>query len=265
MSSNAEFDALLKELRGLRDPGERDTAPGLLVMRRVHDLSPEAWERFRQRHPNSRWGVVALDDSRLTRTLSAVLERSAADICPDACPPPQDGEQVLTRLLSFNLFHAQLERDLLRLHRNGGQLALICMALTEEARAREGSTEAIAHLAEQVTRLMESCDTLGALPDGGLALTLPGIGPLRARALANRLSEAYRAEDGQRHPCGFAVLGLAQPMEMRADDLLERIVPLLARACACPEAVASETLRPTGQPDTLVQSREKRFLFFGGE
>ena len=265
MSSNAEFDALLKELRGLRDAGENNGDPGLLIMRRVHELSPEKWARFRQRHPNSRWGVVALDDSRLTRTLSAVLERSAADICPDACPPPSADGQVLTRLLSFNLFHAQLERDLLRLQRNGGQLALICMALTADARAREGSEEAIAHLAEQAVRLMESCDTLGALPDRGLALTLPGIGPLRARALANRLSEAYRAGDGQRHPCGFAVLGLAQPMTLRADDLLERIAHLLARACACPEAVAAETLRPTGQPDTLVQSREKRFLFFGGE
>lgn len=263
MSSNADFDALLEELRNLRDARENDGDPGLLIMRRVRELSPETWERFRQRYPNSRWGALPLDDSRLVRTLSAVLERSAADICPDACPPPPTGE-VLTRLLSFNLFHAQLERDLLRLQRNGGQLSLVCMALTGEARASEGSTEAIARLAELTARLMESCDTLGAMPDKGLLLVLPGVGPLRARSLAVRLRESYLAHDGQTHTCGFGVLGLAQPMEMTADALLERIPPLLERACARPETVESETLRPKGQPDTLVQSQEKRFLFFGG-
>lgn len=266
MSSNADFDALLEELRNLRDARGNGDDPGLLIMRRVRELSPEKWEAFRQRYPNSRWGAVPLDDSRLTRTLSAVLERSAADICPDACPPPQPDEQVLTRMLSFNLFHAQLERDLLRLHRNGGQLSLVCMALAGgEAHDREDSVAAISLLADLAARrIMESCDTLGALPDRGLLLVLPGVGPLRARSLAGRLRETYLEQTARAYPCGFGVLTLPQPVEMTADALLERIPPLLARACARPEAVESETLRPKGLPDTLVQSQEKRFLFFGG-
>lgn len=266
MSNNADFEALVEELRALRDAHESGRAPGLLIMRRLQGFSTETWRRFRQRYPNSRWGILPLDDSRFTRTLNDILQRGAADICPDACPPPPSPEQVLTRTLCSELFQAQLERDLLRQQRNGGPLSLVCMALTKEARSCEGCAEALARLAELAARHMESCDTLGALPDRGLALVLPGIGPLRARGLASRLHQCYREQDGQTYPCGFAVLGLTQPMnDITVDNLLERIPPLLARAWAQTESVACESLSPKGQPDTLVQSQEKRFLFFGGE
>lgn len=265
MSNNVDFEALVEELRALRDAHEHGETPGLLIMRRLQGFSAETWRRFRQRYPNSRWGVLPLDDSRFTQALNDILQRGAADICPDACPPSPPAAQVLTRTLCSDLFQAQLERDLLRQQRTGGQFSLVCMALTEEARAREGSAEAIAHLAELAARHMESCDTLGALPDRGLALILPGIGPLRAKGLASRLHQCYHEQNGQTHPCGFGVLGLTQPVGMSLDNLLERIPPLLARACAHTDSIACESLCPKGSPDTLVQSREKRFLFFGGD
>ena len=49
MSSNADFDDLLTELRELRDAPPSGTGTELLVLRRVHGMTPETWRAFRQR------------------------------------------------------------------------------------------------------------------------------------------------------------------------------------------------------------------------
>lgn len=263
MDSNADFDDLLTELRELRDAG-KDGEPELLVLRRVQGMTPEKWQAFRQRYPNSRWGALPLNDSAVTRALRDLMDRSTSDLCPDACPPLRATDHVLARMLCSDLFLAQMERDLQRLQRSGGQLSLICMDLTAEARAGARCTHIMVQLAGIVAQAMEPCDTLGALPDRGIALMLPGFGPLRARALAVRLRERYLNECQPGDACGFAVLSLAQPMRLTVAELLDRIAPLLDRARRQTDSVQCETVNTLRQPDTLVQSQEKRFLFFGG-
>lgn len=265
MSSNADFDDLLTELRELRDAPPSGTGPALLVLRRVHGMTPEKWRAFRQRYPNSRWGALPLNDSAVTRALSGLMDKSSSDLCPDACPPLHATDHVLARMLCSDLFLAQMERDLQRLQRSGGQLSLICMDLTDEARASARCTHIMVRLAGIVAQSMEACDTLGALPERGIALMLPGYGPLRARSLAMRLRDRYLRESPPEDACGFAVLSFAQTSRMTITDLLARIEPLLDQARLQPDNVQCETVNTLRQPDTLVQSQEKRFLFFGGD
>lgn len=265
MSSSADFDDLLSELRDLRDAQAADGAPELLVLRRVHGMTPERWQAFRRRYPNSRWGALPLNDSAVTQALSHIMDRSSSDLCPDACPPLRATDHVLARMLCSELFLAQMERDLQRLQRSGGQLSFVCMDLTDEARAGARCTHIMVRLADLAAQSLDACDTLGALPDRGIALLLPGFGPLRARALAMRLRERFLSESQPGDACGFAVLTLAQSARITVKDLLERISPLLDRARARTDSVQFEAVNTTaGQPDTLVQSQEKRFLYFGG-
>lgn len=264
MSSSADFDDLLAELRELRDAQAADGAPELLVMRRVHGMTPDRWQAFRRRYPNSRWGALPLNDSAVTRALGTLMDRSSSDFRPDACPPLCATDHILARLLCSELFCAQMERDLLRLQRSGGQISLVCMDLSDEARAGARCTHVMVRLADLAAQSMDACDTLGALPDRGIALLLPGFGPLRARALATRLRERFLSESQPEDACGFAVLTLAHSARMAVKDLLERIPPLLDRARARTDSVQFDAVNTTGQPDTLVQSQEKRFLYFGG-
>lgn len=265
MSSSADFDDLLAELRDLRDAQAADAAPELLVLRRVHGMTPERWQAFRRRYPNSRWGALPLNDSAVTRALSGLMDKSSSDFCPDACPPLRASDHLLARMLCSELFRAQMERDLQRLQRSDGQLSLVCMDLTDEARAGARCSHIMVRLADLAAQSMDACDTLGALPERGIALLLPGFGPLRARALAMRLRERFLNESQPGDACGFAVLTLAQSARITVKDLLERISPLLDRARARTDSVHFEAVNTTaGQPDTLVQSQEKRFLYFGG-
>lgn len=263
MSSNADFDDLLAELRDLRD-ARSEGEPDLLVLRRVHGMTPERWQAFRRRYPNSRWGALPLNDSAVTRALGHIMDRSASDLCPDACPPLRATDHVLARMLCSELFLAQMERDLQRLQRSGGQLSFVCMDLTDAARAGAHCTEIMVRLADLAAQSMDACDTLGALPERGIALMLPGFGPLRARALAMRLRERYQNGSQPDDACGFAVLTLAQAARLTVRDALERISPLLERARAQTDSVQFDAVNTAGQPDTLVQSQEKRFLYFGG-
>lgn len=264
MSNNADFDDLLAELRELRDAQPTGTEPELLVLRRVHGMTPEKWRAFRQRYPNSRWGALPLNNSAVTRALSGLMDKSSSDLCPDACPPQLATDHMLARMLCSDLFRAQIERDLQRQQRSGGQLSFICMDLTDAARASAHCARIMVRLAGLAAQNMEACDTLGALPDRGIALMLPGFGALRARSLAVRLREALLHACPAEDACGFAVLSLAQPARITIKELLERIAPLLDRARARTDGVEFEAVNTTGQPDTLVQSQEKRFLFFGG-
>ena len=79
-----------------------------------------------------------------------------------------------------------------------------------------------------------------------------------------RLRERYRSGSQPGDACGFAVLTLAQAARLTVRDALERISPLLERARAQTDSVQFDAVNTAGQPDTLVQSQEKRFLYFGG-
>lgn len=264
MSSSADFDDLLTELRELRDAQPAGKEPELLVLRRVHGMTPEKWRAFRQRYPNSRWGALPLNDSAVTRALSCLMDKSSSDLCPDACPQLNATDHVLARMLCSDLFLAQMERDLQRLQRSGGQLSFICMDLTDEARASDRCSQIMVQIAGIVAQSMEACDTLGALPERGIALMLPGYGPLRARSLAVRLRDRCLSDGLPADVCGFAVLSLTPAAHMTVADLLARIGPLLDQARIRTDNVQCETVNSLRQPDTLVQSQEKRFLFFGG-
>ena len=132
MSNNAEFDALARELRALREEGCGDAVPrtreAMLVVRLVRGLSRQRWQEFCRAFPLSQWCALPVP--------GASPEGRVADLRSDVQPPmpPDMPPDALIGALSAELFAAQLSRELLRLARNGGGLSLILAALSERRR-----------------------------------------------------------------------------------------------------------------------------------
>lgn len=119
-------------------------------------------------------------------------------------------------------------------------------------------------LARLMRRHARACDIPGRPARDHLALLMPGVGPFRARALAERLIAAFREEavpDGAVLRAGLACCDAEAPIS--ADVLLARAEEALALA----QPGFSRTFRKEGAPEperrTQVQACEKAFLFFG--
>ena len=281
MSKNAVFEALARELRALRehaacgDAGEQpDNA--MLVVRLVRGLSRQRWQDFCRAFPLSQWCALPMPD--------AAPEAHVADLRADVQqqPPSAMPPDALVGTLSAELFTAQLERELLRQARNGGDLSLICAALSERRRLcvalGEGTVKRLERLlAETLRDNLDVCDSLGGMASGRYAALLPGMGLLKARRLAERLQAAFAEQARPLFPTGGisagAGAGCALGIVCAGQGAPERASELLARAAAALNAaleqedgyIHQETPTSLGERTTLVHSSEKRFLFFGGE
>ncbi|MCD7983371.1 MAG: GGDEF domain-containing protein, partial [Desulfovibrio sp.] len=178
MSKNAEFEALARELRALRehaacgDAGEQpDNA--MLVVRLVRGLSRQRWQDFCRAFPLSQWCALPMPDAAPVAHV-ADLRADVQQQPPSAMPP-----DALVGTLSAELFTAQLERELLRQARNGGDLSLICAALSERRRLcvalGEGTVKRLERLlAETLRDNLDVCDSLSGMASGRYAALLPG-------------------------------------------------------------------------------------------
>lgn len=164
MSNNAEFDALARELRALREEGCGDavarTREAMLVVRLVRGLSRQRWQEFCRAFPLSQWCALPVP--------GAAPEGRVADLRSDVQPPlpPDMPPDALIGALSAELFAAQLSRELLRLARNGGGLSLICTTLSERRRLcvalGDGTVKRLERLLAEILRdNLDACDSLG--------------------------------------------------------------------------------------------------------
>lgn len=297
---NADLALLTRELRALRQIMEQDDEPtsrqDILVMRRVSGLPLKRWDEFCRRFPLSRWCALPLPE-KIGQNLDAAL----ADVCPDMCrsretprPKQPDFMSVLSSMLSQEMLLQQLERELQRLERNGGQLTLVCGTLQTaqliqtdgadqpSAVAAEGDSAAMLlgerMLCETLRQKLDACDSIGRLDKGALLAILPGYGLLRGRLLAERTRTAFRlrckslvlGKPGIVAPltqtgCAFGIVTITQSEHPKAKPLLQRARQALVRARSRADHLYEDTGAPLAERATLVHSQEKRFLFFGGE
>ena len=246
----------------------------LLVARVVRGFSHEGWQEYGRAYPLRQWYALPVPDEVATGVRVADLR---AD--PSCATRPGPGD-VLLGALGSTMFAAQLERELLRLSRHGGGLSLVAAALAERRRLStalgDGTVARLERiLGETLQGLLEACDSLGSAAPGRYILLLPGMGQLRTRRFAEAVQAAFAEAArpffptggitaGSGASCALGVLHVGQERAPRAQELLTRTWAALDAALDQDEGqIYQETSGNHGS--TLVQSGEKRFLFFGGE
>lgn len=264
MNSNAEFEALASELRALRgaDGGQtRVVDESVLVARLLPGFSVNKWQDFLRHYPTARWCALPVRPGLLP-DLSAVSGNAPAH---------------LAHLLMAEMFIAQIHRELLRLTRTGGDLALVeASLLGREALAGRLEQDALqnldARLVDCLQQCREECDSLGCTGPGRFALLLPGVSMLRARLMAEQMQHAYTAHaadaaagTGGAPQCAIGIACATQGGRSTPESLLQKAEKALREAQAQKRGhihvSESAALDARG---TLVHSSEKRFLFFGG-
>lgn len=262
-------------------PQDPATAPdaahkALLVARVVRGFSREGWQEFCRAYPLSQWYALPVPDEVVTGVRLADLR---AD--PACAEPPVPGD-VLLGALGSSMFAAQLERELLRLARNGGGLSLVAAAVAERRRLTtalgDGTVARLERLlGETLQGLLEACDSLGAGAPGRYVILLPGMGRLRTRRFTEAAQAAFAEAARPFFPtggitagngavCALGVVHIGQERTPRAQELLQRVADALETALAQDEGyIHQETSGTAHQGSTLVHSGEKRFLFFGGD
>ncbi|WP_297849022.1 GGDEF domain-containing protein [uncultured Desulfovibrio sp.] len=280
MSKHAEFESLARELRTLRehaacDAAEEQADNAMLVVRLVRGLSRQRWQDFCRAFPLSQWCAMPMPD--------AAPEAHVADLRADAQQQaPLVMPEALVGTLSAELLMAQLQRELLRQARSGGNLSLLCAALSERRRLcvalGEGTVKRLERLlAESLRDKLEACDSMGDLGHGRYMALLPGLGQLKARCLAERLQADFAEQARPLFPtggisagagaqCALGVVCVGRGEQQDASDLMDKAAAALNVALEQEAGhIQQEVSTPLGDRTTLVHSSEKRFLFFGGE
>ena len=271
MSNNAELDALAREMLALRTAGAADDpVPDagsqlphtVLVARLLSGFSPDRWQSFCRDYAESRWCVLPVAGSALPDTM------------PD--PRPELPSQVVNVLIN-RLFLDQIEREVLRFSRSGGDLCLIYADITYRNAAdtpwtRDEFEHLDAALAAALREHSEACDSLSHVAGGRYSLLLPGVNPLRARLLADQIQKAFVRQVGLRNTalanngpvCALGIACInpgtgatAQTLLTQAEDALKNALSQQSgHICLAGGASLEERA-------SLVHSSEKRFLFFG--
>lgn len=263
MNNNAEFDALASELLALRQTdgaASRASEESVLVARLVPGFSVNRWQEFLRRYPTGRWCALP----------------AGPGLLPEPGGGPSNAPGHLAHLLMAEMFAVQINRELLRLSRTGGDLAVIESAICDRARMDEAAVQASeAQLVDCLRQCREECDTLGCTGLGRFALLLPGVSVLRARLVAEQIQKffALRAAElpagkgghAAKTRCAMGIACVDQGGRPTPEALLGKAAQATDEALAqkhghiCVAGGAALEARTT-----LVHSSEKRFLFFGG-
>ena len=269
MSNNAEFDALASELRALRQTDgatSRTSRESVLVARLLPGFSVGRWQEFLRRYPTGRWCALP----------------AGPGLLPDMGGGAGNAPDHLAHLLMAEMFTVQINRELLRLSRTGGELTLLeaglCDRQTLESRLDHPTFMALEeHLVDCLRQCREECDTLGCTGQGRFALLLPGVSVLRARLMAEQIQKLFAvraAEIAAASATGKHAVKTGCAIGIACADQGGRPTPesLLGKAAqASDDALAQKRGHicvadgaALESRNTLVQSSEKRFLFFGG-
>ncbi|MCR5563472.1 MAG: hypothetical protein K6F46_08935 [Desulfovibrio sp.] len=251
MSKNTDLDALAAELSSLG----ADTASGqndLLVARVLRGISQRRWKEFCNAHAMNHWGAVPVSSLPVTRL---------ADLGADAGPPAD-----LVYALMAEVFTRQLQRELTRLSRTGGELSLVCarpLADTEDEALLAKLERA---LADSMHARLDSCDSLAIDEHGHPMALLPGTGPMRVRHMAEQvqqdLSKAFR-KISPKATCAVGIVCTGQGDEITPVDLIGQVHAALAEAPRQKDRIRLLLTKSLDDRATMVHSDEKRFLFFG--
>lgn len=254
MNKSAGLENLAKEfakLPGVLASAEKEDGRNVVLVRTVEGLSRTSLENGFRSSGLEEWQIFDGNEADW-------LDRGGDTVLPAAA-----------------LLHI-LARELLRITRNGSCLSLISAQLAEDEEiGAEARGRLHAFLGHVLKSHLASCDSFGILKKGQYICCLPGIGQLAARNFAETAQRDFNnwieLKDSQNPAlanvgCAMGIVNLTQGDKSDARELLNRSRQALEVALAKPGShIHQETAGNPLENTTLVQSSEKRFLFFGGE
>lgn len=278
MSKNTRPENLAKELmelpKALDAVSMSRSGNSVILARMIRGVSPEDWTEASRSYALGNWHALPVDadssegEEDLQLNYGGVLRVTPFREVPGA----------LTR----SMFSSLLQRELLRLSRNGGAMSVVAATLS-------GRKEVVTALgAETVDRLdellgvtlldrLEACDALGLPRRGIFMCSLPGMGQLAARRFAESVQKAFAAaarpffplgglSAGNGGDCAMGIVNLMQGEASTVTELLKRARASLETALRKETGhIHQESAKTPFEGTTLVHSSEKRFLFFGGD
>lgn len=262
--------------RALESISLSPTGQAVILARLVRGISSEHWQEVSQAFSLNQWQALPVpvsgDDSEITETLRADGSRVLA------VTPFREVDGALTRTMFMKL----LRRELMRLSRNGGCMSLVAASICD----RRGVTVALgenavkrldALLGATLLERLDECDALGVTGRGVFICSLPGMGQLAARHFAETCQRAFRDAARPFFPagglgaglggsCALGIVNVLQGDTCTVPELVKRCGVTLELALRKPEqGIHQESAMAPFEGTTLVQSSEKRFLFFGGD
>lgn len=277
MSKNAGPDLLAQELAAMPD-AIKDAQDGraeekILLARLIPGLSLEKWRSSSANRQLSQWHAIPAD--AISENDLEEMDWNVGELC---ITPFRETGGALTK----DMFLRLLKRELSRMNRTGGDMSLLGIAMTDRSRLMAAiGAGAVARLESilglTVLSMLEGCDSLGILRKGQYLCLLPGFGQLAARNFAEKCQMAFYdaarpffptggISAGSGADCAIGIISIPQGEKPTAKDLLKRAKSSLEIALDRPENhIYQEASALPMENATLVQSSEKRFLFFGGQ
>lgn len=248
----------------------------VILARLVRGLSRESWEEAIEGLPLNQWQALPVPAEAENDEELECLQKISCRQLP--VTPFREVAGALTR----SMFMSLLQRELVRLSRNGGSLSLISASLVNrrDLTARLGE-DAVARLeallGSTLLDRMDACDALGLARPGVFICSFPGLGQLAARRFAETAQSAFSdtarnllaqdaASEGEEAACALGVVNILQGEPCAPADLLKRSRATLDVALRKQGGhIHQEAATAPFEGTTLVHSSEKRFLFFGGD
>ncbi len=280
MSKNTGSENFAQELaalpRALESISLSPTGNAVILARLVRGISSEHWQEVSQAYSLNQWQALPVpmggDDSEVTETLQA----DASHVL--AVTPFREVNGALTKTMFMRL----LQRELVRLSRNGGCMSLVAATLSD----RRSVTTALgenavkrldALLGATLLERLDACDAVGMTRRGVFVCSLPGMGQMATRHFAETCQKAFREAARPFFPagglgaglggeCALGIVNVLQGESCTVPDILKRCSSTLEAALRKRETrIHQESTLAPFEGTTLVQSNEKRFLFFGGD
>lgn len=276
MNKNAEREDLAKEIAVMPQALEfaRKSADGTTVIlaRLIKGLSLEKWDQACINWSLDKWHAFPVEEDQKGS------EKNADKNTDLSISPFRDVRGALT----IRMFEKLLNRELKRLERNGGCLTLLGIGILDKNRIATALGDTTVKRLEDllgniILSLLESCDSLGITKEGQFLCSLPGVGQLAARNFAEKCQSAFveaarpyfpsgGISAGKGADCAIGIINILQGERAQSGDIIRRAKKTLDVALSRQEGyIHQETSFTPLEKTTLVHSREKQFLFFGGD
>jgi len=243
----------------------------LALTRLVPGLTMESWNELSQRYGLSDWLAIDLDNS--TYFNLANLQKIFEDLTHKSERDP------LTGLYNRQAFEHKLSMELQRVERSNGQLSLAIIDLDNfkninDTYGHNCGDEVIRTLADMLDASTRGYDHAARIGGEEFALLLPGAGPLRAKALMDRLCSMFSDTTIKcceaTIQCTFSagVASLKGRNKTTGKELFEVADKALYQAKNAGRnrvSVTRQLVEFEYDRSTMVHSNEKQFLFSGSK
>ena len=272
MNNTTEFNALTDELLAFqriadmeaRNLSTKKKKDAVLVARLLPGIDIGRWRELCRNNLCGRWCALPVGPSIFSE--------------PEETEYSDDGALRLGHMLLNELLTEQIQRELLRLSRTGGELAILEATIQgRDALAIQLDSHTLvaleAGLVTCLTNIREECDSLGVTSPGRYVLLLPGVGILHARLLAEDIQKKFQTLSQQLCPLPQDCLSPTCAVGIVCTDSHAHLTPSILLQ-QCEDALSHALTQQRGhisiaggealeQRRSLVHSSEKRFLFFG--